>query len=81
MIEDEYMEKPEDIESNQHERKMEAVDLEKNEREKTNKRLRRVNSGMGLSASKLGLELKHMTLNSPPALGRRKHILCMTCTN
>ena len=81
MIEDEDMEQPEEIETNQDEREIEAGDLETKEHEHTNTRPRRANARKGVDCLKIKLRGGNMTLNSPPALEKRKNILCMTCTN
>ena len=75
------MEIPEEIETNQYEREIEARDLETRERENTNTRPRRANVGKGVDCLKMNFGGGNMTLNSPPALEKRKNILCMTCTN
>ena len=48
MTKDEYMEQPEEIKTNQDESKIEAGDIETKERENTNTRPRRDNTGKGV---------------------------------
>ena len=60
---------------------MESGDLETKEHENTNTRPRRANIGKGVDRLEMKFGGKKMTLNSLPALEKRKSILCMTCTN
>ena len=55
--------------------------METKKRENKNTRPIRANTGKGVERLEMDFGDKNMTLNSPAALGKRRDILCMTCTN
>ena len=75
------MEQPEEIEINQDEREIEAGDLETKERENTNTRPRRDNSGKGVERLEIKFGGKTYDTQLSASTGENKNILCMTCTN
>ena len=80
MIEDEDMGKPEQIETNQDEREIEAGDTETNLNSNTKTSPRRANAGKGVEC--LEMKFGGGKYDTPFATSTgKKNVLCITCTN
>ena len=75
------MDQPEEIETNQYEREIEAGYLETKEQENTNTRPRRANSGKGVERPEMKFGGKTYDTQFTNSTGEKKNKSCMKCTN